>query len=82
MEVGRFQLNDGLDASLQMSSNGFLMVALTETKDNLLSIERLKILLGQYNLTGVGLAVYDQEKQEWVKLTKQMLEDEDESPSQ
>lgn len=55
------------------SAQGYLMVALTETKENALSPEGIKGLVRAYNVAGLALAVYDHEKQAWVKLTKEML---------
>lgn len=58
---------------LQMSSTGYLLCALTETKENTLNPEGLKALLSQYAIDGVALMVWDNKSEVWIKLTKEML---------
>lgn len=61
------------ESYLQLTSHGFLMVALTETKDNVLDAKQLKALLKRY-ADGIAVTVWDHEKQQWERLTKEMLD--------
>lgn len=56
-----------------MTVDNFLMVALKETKDNILSADGLKMLMQQYSQKGVACMVWNTEKQAWEKLTEEML---------
>ena len=63
-----------MSENLMMSDPGYLRVALDETKDGRLSPKQLKALLGYYNVPGLGLFVWDHDKQEWIPLTAEMLD--------
>lgn len=60
---------------VQLSSTGYLLVALEDTRANALRGSNLKAVLSQYNVEfdGLALHVWDKDTESWVKLTKDML---------
>jgi hypothetical protein len=58
---------------LQLNTTGYLLVALTETKDGTIGPQGLKALLSEYEVHGIAVHVWDEEKQDWVRLTLKMI---------